>query len=284
MRPEPAMDYRQVEEVARRIRRSVLAMAVEAGGAHMSPAFSLAEILSVIYGRHLSISPDAPEDPDRDRLVLSKGHGCAGLFATLAEFGFLEHRELRTFCRIGSRLGGHPDVRKVPGVEASTGSLGHGLSIAIGMAYAAKLDARPSRIFAILGDGECQEGSIWEGAMAAAQLGLDNLIAIVDANGLQGMGQIGEINDLEPFPAKWASFGWAVQEVDGHDVEALDRAIDAGLAETGRPSAIIARTVKGKGLSFMEGEAIWHYRLPDETELVQACSELGIEDLEEVLR
>ena len=281
---EIAMELHEVEALARRIRRSVLAMAVAAGGAHMSPAFSIAEILSVLYGRHLAVAPDTADDPDRDRLVLSKGHASAGLFAVLAEFGFLERRELANFCRIGSRLGGHPDMNKVPGVEASTGSLGHGFSIAIGMAYAAQLDARPSRVFTVLGDGECQEGSVWEGAMAAAQLRLDNLVAIVDANGLQGMGEVSEINDLEPFPAKWASFGWDVHEVDGHDVAALDGAIDAGLADAGRPSMIIARTVKGKGLSFMEGEAIWHYRLPNEVELEQACTELGIENLEEVLK
>ncbi len=268
---------------ALRLRQMVLAMAVQAGGAHLTPAYSIIDLLTVIYARHLNLHPGSETDPDRDRLVLSKGHGCAALYAILAERGFFPVRDLKGFCSAGSKLGGHPDMHKIPGVEASTGSLGHGFCSAIGMALAAKLQGRSARTFAILGDGECQEGSIWEGAMAAAQLELGNLLAIVDANGLQGMGRVENINTLEPLCDKWSSFGWDTMEIDGHDHAAIDAAITRAFNVTGRPTVLIARTIKGKGVSYMEGEAIWHYRLPNETELEQACAQLGIDDLNSVL-
>lgn len=277
---------RELDEIAERaklLRQDVLAMAVHAGGAHVSPAYSIIDLLAVLYGRHLRVSAETASDPDRDRLVLSKGHGCAALYAILAQEGFIDRAELKTFCSIGSSLGGHPDVNKVNGVEASTGSLGHGFAMAVGMALGAKLDNRNSSVVAILGDGECQEGSIWESAMAATQLELDNLIVIVDANGLQGMGDVEKINRLEPFLDKWKSFGWTVREIDGHDLGRIDDAVSEGYAATNGPFAIIARTTKGKGVSFMEGQAIWHYRLPNEEEMKQACDELDLQDIAAVL-
>lgn len=273
----------ELAERARLLRQDVLAMAVHAGGAHVSPAYSIIDLLVVLYGRHLRVSPERADHPDRDRLVLSKGHGCAALYAVLAQEGFIDRSELKGFCSIGSKLGGHPDVNKVRGVEASTGSLGHGFAMAVGMALAAKLSGREYSVVAILGDGECQEGSVWESAMAAAQLELDNLIVIVDANGLQGMGEVEGINRLEPFLDKWKSFGWTAREIDGHDLGAIDDALSAGSASTEGPFAIVARTTKGKGVSYMEGQAIWHYRLPNAEELAAACAELGLEDIQAVL-
>lgn len=281
-----ATELTHLPQIAQRVRADVLAMAVHAGGAHVSPAFSIVDLLVVLYERHLAVAPELAADPARDRLVLSKGHGCAALYAVLARRGFFPRKELKTFCRIGSTLGGHPDVNKVPGVEASTGSLGHGFAMAVGMALGLRREGHASRVVTIVGDGECQEGSVWESALAGAQLGLDNLLVIVDANGLQGMGSVETINSLEPFAGKWQSFGWHVQEIDGHDLPAIDGAIERAFASpdaAGRPSVIVARTVKGKGVSYMEGAAIWHYRLPDDEEMSQACKELGVHDIHEVL-
>ncbi len=276
-------ELKELPKRAEKLRQDVLAMAVHAGGAHVSPAYSIIDLLVVLYGRHLRVSPATADDPNRDRLVLSKGHGCAALYAVLAQEGFIPRDELKTFCSIGSKLGGHPDVNKVNGVEASTGSLGHGFAMAVGMALAAKLKNRDSRVVAILGDGECQEGSIWESAMAATQLELDNLVVIVDANGLQGMGDVESINRLEPFGDKWRSFGWRTREIDGHDLGEIDAAVSEGYSTGEGPLAIIARTIKGKGVSFMEGQAIWHYRLPNDDEMKQACDELNVESIAAVL-
>jgi len=276
-------EIKQLKIFAKKLRQSILAMAYHAGGAHIAPAFSMVDILTVLYWKYLNIKPKNSTDPNRDRFILSKGHGCAALYAVLAEKGFFDKGVLKTFCNTGSILGGHPDKHLIPGVEASTGSLGHGMSIALGMAYAGKLGGKGYKVMVLLGDGECQEGSIWEAAMAASQLKLDNFNAIIDYNKLQGMGPISEINELEPLADKWKSFGWSVREIDGHDHKQIMNALSDLPYKTCVPSLIIAHTIKGKGVSFMENKALWHYRLPTGHEMEIACKELGIENIEGVL-
>jgi len=275
-------EIKRLEIFAKKIRQSILAMAYHAGGAHIAPAFSMVDILTVLYWKYLNIAPKNSTDPNRDRFILSKGHGCAALYAVLAEKGFFDKKNLKTYCSSGSILGGHPDMHAIPGVEASTGSLGHGLSIAIGIAYAAKLSGKEYKVVTLLGDGECQEGTIWEGAMAASQLGIDNLTAIIDYNKLQGMGLVSEINSLEPLAEKWKNFGWNVTEIDGHDFAQIVDSLEC-IPNNHKPKMIIANTIKGKGISFMENNAIWHYRLPDKDEMLIACKELGINLIDEVL-
>jgi transketolase len=215
-----------------------------------------------------------PDWPDRDRFVLSKGHGCAALYAVLAERGFFPLEWLDTFCQNGSRLPGHATHAYLPGVEVSTGSLGHGLSIACGIALAAKRDGKTYRVFALLSDGECDEGSTWEAVLFASHHRLDNLIAIVDYNKIQSLGRVEEVINLEPFAEKWRSFGWAVREVDGHDVLEIEETLTQVPFEAGRPSCVIAHTVKGKGVSFMEDKLLWHYRSPQGEEFEAALAEL----------
>lgn len=260
--------------LANAIRRRTLAMINRARSAHLGTSFSMAEILAVLYGRVLRVDPARPDWPDRDRFVLSKGHGCAGLYAVLAERGFFPREWLDTFYLDGSPLVGHATHRSVPGVEVSTGSLGHGLSIAAGMALAVERDRRPYRVFALLSDGECDEGSTWEAVLFAGHHRLRSLVAIVDYNKIQSLGRVAEVLDLEPFAAKWSAFGWDVHEVDGHDCDALVRVLEPQAAAGARPTCIIAHTVKGKGVTFMEDLLLWHYRSPDASELARAVSEL----------
>jgi len=236
-------------------------------------SLSMAELLAVLYARILRLTPEGVDDPDRDRLILSKGHGCVGLYAVLAECGFFPIDSLESFYRDGARLAGHVTCG-APGVEASTGSLGHGLPIAAGTALAAKRDRKTYRVFALLSDGECDEGSTWEAAMFASHHRLDNLIAVVDYNKIQSLGRVEEILDLEPLAAKWDSFGWSVRQVDGHDVEAVEEALSRVPFEPGRPSCLIAHTVKGKGVSFMENDVLWHYRWPQGEQYEAALAEL----------
>lgn len=275
-------EIKQLKIFAKKLRQSILAMAYHAGGAHIAPAFSMVDILTVLYWKYLDIEPKNSTDPNRDRFILSKGHGCAALYVVLAEKGFFDKKILKTYCANGSILGGHPDMHAIPGVEASTGSLGHGLSIALGIAYAAKLSGKEYKVVTLLGDGECQEGTIWEAAMAASQLGLDNLTAIIDYNKLQGMGLVSEINSLEPLAEKWKSFRWNVKEIDGHDFTQIIDSLES-IPNNYGPKMIIANTIKGKGISFMENKVIWHYRLPDKDEMLIACKELGINLIDEVL-
>ena len=277
------MTNKDLKEKANKIRAMVLALAYHAGGAHISPAFSMAEVLSVLFYKEMDFSPENMDDPDRDRFILSKGHACAGLYCVLADCGFFSVDELKNVSKKDSILGGHPDSLKIPGVEASTGSLGHGFSIACGVAFAGKLQKKDYRVYTVLGDGECQEGSIWEAAMFASQRKLDNLIAIVDYNKLQGMGRIDDISSLEVFTKKWESFGWDVADIDGHDIDQIESALSDLGSRNGRPGVIIANTIKGKGVSFMENKAIWHYRMPDENEMKVACKELNIEDITKVI-
>ena len=251
----------------------------EGGGGHIPACLSIVEILTVLYHQLLRIDPDNPKEADRDRFILSKGHASVALYAVLADKGFISFEELATYGHPGTVLGGHPDMYKVSGVEASTGALGHGFGFGVGMALAGKMDAKDYRVFTLLGDGECQEGSVWEAAMFAPQHKLDNLIAIIDYNKLQALDKLENIVSLEPLADKWTAFGWEVREVDGHDVTALLNVFQAVPFESGKPSLIIAHTTKGKGISFMENVPIWHYRLPDTEEMKIACAELGLDEL-----
>jgi len=241
--------------------RSLVIRALEGGGrGHIGSSMSLVEILRVLYDSFLKFDPLNPHWPERDRLILSKGHGCLALYSILADKGFFDLKELDSFCAFDSILGGHPDRLKVPGVEASTGSLGHGLSLAVGMAIAAKLSHKKTRIMVIMGDGEINEGSIWEAALSAAKHKLSNLTVFIDYNKLQSYGQVSEVLNLEPLLDKWSSFGFAVSEVDGHNIDDLLVLLSQLPLDENRPTAIICHTIKGKGILFAEGVAEWHHK------------------------
>jgi len=249
-------------------------MTHRANSSHIGSSLSTADLLAVLYGRVLRLDASQPAWPERDRFILSKGHGCAALYAILVERGFFPLEWLETYYQNGSPLAGHATHKNVPGVEVSTGSLGHGLPIATGMALAAKRDAKTYRIFCLLSDGECDEGSTWESALFAPHHRLDNLTAIVDYNKIQSFGRVKEVIDLEPLGEKWRTFGWAVREIDGHDLSAAEDALSRLPFEAGRPSCIVAHTIKGKGVSFMEDKLLWHYRSPRAEELEMALAEL----------
>ncbi|GMU57450.1 MAG: hypothetical protein AMXMBFR33_65960 [Candidatus Xenobia bacterium] len=264
-----------VREMARKVRTHIVKMTHRARCSHTGSGLSLADVVASLYGGGvLNHRPSEPKWPARDRLILSKGHAAACQYAVLAEAGFFPSQELEKFCTNDSYLAGHVN-HNVPGVEASTGSLGHGLSIGCGMALVGKTSEPRFRVFVILSDGECDEGSTWEPALLAPTLKLSNLTVIVDYNKIQSLGTVKEVLDLEPLADKWRSFGWAVEEVDGHDVEALLATLGRLPFETDKPSCIIAHTVKGKGVSFMENQLIWHYYSPDKEELEKALAELG---------
>jgi transketolase len=259
-------------ELAKRIRKHALQMTSRGGSAHIAAVFSMADVVAVLYTDILRVDPQRPNWPERDRFVLSKGHAGAGIYAALAESGFFPVEKLSTHYQDGSDLSGHVSHKGIPGVEFSTGSLGHGLSVAAGMAYAAKLDSRSHRVVALLSDGECDEGANWEAILFAAHFKLGNLTAIVDYNKIQSLGTVAETLALEPFADKWASFGWEVREVDGHDHAALVPALrDPGST---RPVCVIAHTIKGKGVSFMENTVLWHYRTARGDEYQRALEEL----------
>jgi transketolase len=265
----------ELRELARRIRVHAVQMTSRAKSSHVASSMSMAEILTVLYRRILRVRPESPDAPDRDRLVLSKGHACAGLYAVLAECGFFPPEWLESFYIDGAKLPGHATSDGIPGVEVSTGSLGHGLPVACGMALAAKRDGCGHRVFAVLSDGECDEGSNWEAILFAPQYQLDNLVVIVDYNKIQSLASVKNVLELEPFADKWRAFRWAVREVDGHDVAALDEVLSGVPFEPGRPSCLIAHTVKGKGVSFMENTVLWHYRTPQGEEFQRAMAELN---------
>jgi transketolase len=231
-------------------------------------------MLVVLYGGVLRVDAAKPAWPDRDRFILSKGHACTALYAVLAEVGFFPEEWLRRFYVDGAQLAGHVTHHGIPGVEVSTGSLGHGLSLGCGMAIAAKRDGRAHRVFALLSDGECDEGAVWEAALFAAHHRLDNLVVFVDYNKIQSLGAVREVLGLDPLAAKWRSFGWAVREIDGHQFAEIEGAVSRVPLEPGRPSCVVAHTVKGKGVSFMEHDVLWHYRAPDDDELVRALAEI----------
>ncbi len=264
----------ELQKLAAKVRRHTVEMTHKAKASHVGSSLSMVELLVVLYKKILRVKPKHPDWPDRDRFILSKGHGCASYYALLAELGFFPVDWLDTFYQDGSRLPGHATHTYVPGVEISTGSLGHGLSVATGMALAAKRDRKSYRVFCMLSDGECDEGSTWEPALFAPQHRLDNLVAIVDYNKIQSLGTVKEVMDLESLAAKWRAFGWAVREVDGHDLDAIASALSSLPFERGRPSCLIAHTVKGKGVSFMENKLLWHYRSPQGEEYRAAIAEL----------
>ncbi|MFE3328141.1 transketolase [Streptomyces sp. NPDC059176] len=254
----PVLERDTLGTVAARIRSHVVDMCAGPEGGHLGGALSCADVLAALYFSVLNVDPLQPDDPDRDRFLLSKGHAAVGLYATLAERGFLPVEELAGYGRPGSRLMGHP-VRAVPGVELPTGSLGHGLALGCGFALAARYAGRDARTFVLLGDGELQEGSVWEAAIAAASLRLDRLVVVVDRNGLQLTGSTDGIAPMEPLADRWRSFGWAVRDADGHDPDRLAEHLSAAPWEPGKPSVLIARTVKGHGLPFLAGRPVSHY-------------------------
>lgn len=270
------MDIKDLELRALDMREDIISMIAEAGSGHPGGSLSCTDILCALYlGGVMNVSAADASAPDRDRFILSKGHAAPALYAALAQAGFISRDELLTLRKMGSRLQGHPDMTLVPGVEASTGSLGQGLSIACGMALGLRMDDLPSTVFALLGDGECQEGQVWEAAMFAAHQNLDNLVAIVDHNGLQIDGPTTEVCDPESIADKFKAFGWSVTEVNGHDVGALvDALAHAKAARTGAPKLIVADTVKGKGVSFMENVAGWHGKAPDQEQTQAALAEI----------
>jgi len=254
------------------LRKKTLEAIFEAGAGHTGGGLSCLDILNVLYNRILNVSPENFSSPTRDRYVQSKGHSVEALYAVLADRGFFPETELHTICRYQSHFVGHP-TRHIPGIEMNTGALGHGLPICIGMALAGKMDNAPYRVFTLLGDGELAEGSNWEAALAAAHYKLDNLTAIIDHNTLQITGRTRDVCSNEPLDEKWRAFGWAVKVVNGHDFAELTTALSRP-AESGKPTCVIANTVKGKGVSFMEDVAKWHHGVPTESELKQALAEL----------
>jgi len=272
---EGKVDYKAL---ATRIRADVLKMVHYGQASHVGSSLSTVDLLAVLYGGVLRVDASRPEWPDRDRFILSKGHACAAVYAVLAERGFFPREWLDSYCQNGAHLFGHITHHGVPGVEASTGSLGHGLSIGCGMALAGKRNSQSYRVFVLLSDGECDEGSTWEAAMFAPHHRLDSLVAIVDYNKIQCTDKVKKVLDLDPLGAKWQAFGWAVREIDGHDFEQIEKALLSIPFKPRQPSCIIAHTVKGKGVSFMENQVAWHFQYPDAEQLRQALNELGVSE------
>jgi len=263
------------QQLAKKVRLHSVNMTSRGGSSHVGSALSITDILAVLYGRVMHFDAEQPRKVDRDRFILSKGHAGAAVYATLAETGFFPVEKLATHYQNGSDLSGHVSHKGVPGVEFSTGSLGHGLSVGAGMAYAAKLRSQCQRIFVLLSDGECDEGSNWEAILFAAHHKLSNLTAIIDYNKIQSLASVEETLALEPFADKWRSFGWSVLDVDGHDHEQLEDALGKDATCPEKPTCVIAHTTKGKGVSFMENSVLWHYRTARGDELKAALAELG---------
>jgi transketolase len=264
------------KKISQKVRRHIVNMTHMGKSSHVGSGLSIADILSVLYNDIMQVDPKNPNWENRDRFILSKGHAGAAAYAILAEVGFFPVDVLRSHYQNGSILSGHVSHKGIPGVELSTGSLGHGLSVATGMALAAKLDKSSWRTFVLMSDGECDEGSNWEAALFAGHHSLDNLTAIIDYNKIQSLAATKDTLDLEPFPAKWESFGWSVREVDGHDHEALKNCLlSIPFSIKGKPNLIIAHTTKGKGISFMENKVLWHYRTPQGDEYDAAIKELN---------
>ncbi|MCG3175100.1 MAG: 1-deoxy-D-xylulose-5-phosphate synthase [Candidatus Omnitrophica bacterium] len=244
------------------LRRAILDLVYKGRDGHIPSAFSIVDLVDHLYGEVLRVDPRAPQWPGRDYFILSKGHGCVALYAVLRKYGFLNDRDLEGFCREGGLLGEHPDCRKVPGVEASTGSLGHGMPLAVGIALGLRIQGADNRVVTLVGDGECQEGTIWESANIAANLRLGQLCAVVDWNG-----SAAQLMPLDDLPAKWAAFGWRVRVIDGHSHEEIRSAFASWCpAPTAQPQVIVARTVKGKGVPLLEGHGQWHHRIPSAEE------------------
>ena len=268
-------DVNELQTYANEIRKGIIEAVYNANSGHPGGSLSIAEILTVLYFNQMNIDEKNPKAKGRDRLVLSKGHTSPALYSALALKGFFDIKELTKFRNVNSNLQGHPDMKRVPGVDASTGSLGQGLSIANGMALASKMDSEGIRVYCIFGDGEIQEGQIWEAAMTAAHYKLDNLCVIIDNNNLQIDGKVNEVMSIYPIDEKFKSFGFEVINVDGHNIPELIRAFEQAKKVKGKPTAIIANTIKGKGVSFMENEAGWHGKAPNEEQYKLAMKELG---------
>lgn len=268
-------DHKGLNEITNVIRKDIVSMICKSKSGHPGGSLSAVEILTALYFDQMNIDPTNPKMEDRDRFVLSKGHAAPALYATLAQRGYFAKDELNNLRQLGSMLQGHPDMKKVPGVEMSTGSLGQGFSVACGMAMAAKLDNAPWNVYALLGDGEIQEGIVWEATMSAAHYKLDNLIVFLDYNGLQIDGNIESVMNVNPIEGKFKSFGWNVITIDGHDYDQIFAALDIAKDTVGKPTIIIAKTIKGKGVSFMENQASWHGSALNDAELKQALLDLG---------
>lgn len=267
-------DIEELNKIAKEVRKSILEQVYLAQSGHPGGALSCTDILTALYFNEMNINPNEPKMEDRDRLVLSKGHASAALYAILAERGFFDKKELKEFRKIGSRLQGHPDLNKLPGIDMSAGSLGQGLSAACGMAIASKLNKQSSRVYCIVGDGELQEGQIWEAAMTASHYKLDNLCLIVDNNNLQIDGKVTDVMSPYPIVEKLESFGFYVLEIDGHNIEEILVALKKARTINEKPVAIVAKTTKGKGISFMENDSGWHGKAPSQEEYEKAISEL----------
>lgn len=267
------MSYAQLEQVAKSIRQNIVQMVHAASSGHPGGSLSAAEIVTYLYFKEMNIND--PKDENRDRFILSKGHAAPVLYSALAEKGFISKDSLNTLRRINSKLQGHPDMKKVPGVDASTGSLGQGLSIANGMAYGFRMDNKPNKVYVLLGDGEVQEGMVWEAAMFAAHNKLSNVTAILDHNGLQIDGKNDEVVSVEPLDKKFESFGWHVIKINGNDFSEIEKAFEERKKITDKPVMIIAKTIKGKGVSYMEDNPGWHGKAPNDEELQIALKELG---------
>ena len=271
------MDEKMLHDLslkAAQVRSLAMDAVFSAASGHIGGSLSVADILTVLYFHTMKVDPKAPQAPDRDRLVLSKGHTTPALYATLALKGYFPVEELKLFRSVEGHYSGHPDMVHVPGVDMSTGSLGQGISAAVGMALAGQMDRKDHRISAVLGDGEVEEGQVWEAAMAAAKYHLDNLCAVVDVNGLQIDGKTADVMPSEPLDKKFEAFNWNVIQVDGHDIAAVAAAFEAAKKGKGKPTVILARTVKGKGVSFMEGDAGWHGKAPNAEQYEKAHAEL----------
>ena len=268
------MDITELRRTANQIRRRDLEAVYEAGAGHIGGELSVIDLLTALYFHILNVNPNDPQDPTRDRFILSKGHAACALYVTLAQRGFLPKEEIATFLKPYSRLNGHPNRNKVPGVETNTGPLGHGLPVAVGMAKAAKLSKEDWRTYVITGDGEMQEGSNWEAIMAAAQFKLNNLTLIIDHNRLQQGALLAETNDLAPFPPKLKAFGWQVEEIDGNNMDEICASLAPEAHDPDRPKCIIAHTNKGHGVSFMSDNVAWHHKVPSAEQYEQAMAEL----------
>lgn len=258
------------------LRKTIFLTAYRAGAAHLASALSVIDLMYVLYCKRIvRFDAASPWKEDRDRLIFSKGHGCLALYVMLNKIGMISEEELASFCQPNSPLGGEPKMWSMPGIEASTGSLGHGLSFGVGIALASKMNHWDNKIYVIIGDGECQEGAVWEAVMSAVNFKLDNLIVIMDNNKLQAMDSVEKIMSISSWSEKWKEFGFTCDEVDGHNVQEIEDIL-LKKNETGKPRLIIADTIKGKGISFMENVPIWHYRMPDNEELKVVMEELGI--------
>lgn len=271
-------DIKELEQIANHIRIGIIKEVYAGKSGHPGGSLSCADILAVLYFNQMNIDPEKPNSLARDRFILSKGHASPALYSTLAQRGYFDKKELTTFRGIDSILQGHPDMKHIPGVDMTTGSLGQGLSVANGMALASKLNGDGNRIYCLVGDGEIEEGQIWEAAMSASHYKLDNICVIVDNNNLQIDGTIEEVMSSYPIPLKFESFGFHVISVDGNSISELIKAFDKAKTVKGRPTAIIAKTIKGKGVSFMENQVAWHGKAPNEEEYQKAMKELGGEE------